>query len=152
MFPSTCTVTGHQKTGHCAFLSVTGEFVPLIGNKMKTGKYWKRVPQTSDFILLFHTFLFSETEALLLTVCWRLIANLPRKCCNAVTQVTQLPEIQLRVSIKVKLASDTDKISPPRVRVTIRIKYFCKDTCNHLWTFLEIRKTAWSHVAQSSHS
>lgn len=73
-----------------------------------------RVPQTSDFILLFHIFLFSETEALLLTICWRLIANLPRKCCNAVTKVTQLPEIQLCASIKVKLASDTNAMSPPR--------------------------------------
>lgn len=44
---------------------------------MKTGKYWMRVPQTSDIILLFHTFLFIETEALLLTAHWRLITNLP---------------------------------------------------------------------------
>lgn len=73
-----------------------------------------RVPQTSDIILLFHTFLFSETEALLLTVRWRLAANLPRKLCNAVTRVTQLAEIQLRASIKVRLASDTDEMSLPR--------------------------------------
>lgn len=52
-------LTGHYKTGHFAFLSVTGVCVPLLDNKMKTGKYWMRVPQTSDIILLFHTFLFS---------------------------------------------------------------------------------------------
>lgn len=114
MFPSTYTVTGHHKTGHCAFLSVTGVFVPLLDNKMKTGKYWMRVPQTSDITLLFHTFLFSETEAFLLTVRWHLMANLPQKISNAVTQVTQLAEIQLRASIKVKLASDIDEMSPHR--------------------------------------
>ncbi len=73
-----------------------------------------RVPQTSDITLLFYTFLFSETEALLLTVRWHLMANLPRKLSNAVTQVTQLAEIQLRASIKVMLASDIDEMSPPR--------------------------------------
>lgn len=81
---------------------------------MKTGKYWMRVPQTSDIILLFHTFLFIETEALLLTVHWRLNANLPKKTRNAVTLVTQPEKIQLRASVKVKLANDTDKMSPPR--------------------------------------
>lgn len=68
-----------------------------------------RVPQTSDIILLFHIFLFSETEALLLTVC--LIANLLPKLCNVVTRVTQPDKTQLRASVKVKLASDTDKLS-----------------------------------------
>lgn len=73
-----------------------------------------RVPKTSDIILLFHTFLFIEIEALLLTVHWCLITNLPKNPRNAVTLVTQPAKIPLRASVKVKLSSDIDEMSPPR--------------------------------------
>lgn len=76
-----------------------------------------RVTQTSDIILLFHTFLFIETEAL--TVHWCLITNLSKKPRNAVTLLTQPAKIQLRASVKGKLASDIDKMSPPRSRTNV---------------------------------